>query len=168
MKKWFLLLIAGVALLHAEPDNSVFNNGNANYKQRDVMCNKEELFEGLKKTLIQSNLNILTVSKENGVITAKGDQYNNETITEVMVSITFKPIADDITNVAMIGSYNVMEKKSNTGQLGFAGFSLPIPVPLTGRYAVVGSGQIEDSLWYEGFFNSLDKILFEEKMKSLH
>ncbi|MFH0708795.1 MAG: hypothetical protein V2A75_01175 [Pseudomonadota bacterium] len=151
----------------AEPETNGVNQGGAEYKQRDVMCDLNELFEGLKKTLMQSNMNIVTVTKENGVLTAKGDQYNEDTITEITVSISFKVLDANTSNVSMIASYNVMEKKANTGQIGFAGISLPIPVPLTGRYAMVGSGHIDDSLWYQGFYNSLDKVLFEEKMKAL-
>jgi hypothetical protein len=167
MKKLLLLTAIFVGFAMAEPQTNGINQGGANYKQRDVMCNVDELFEGLKKTLMQSNMNIVTVTKEDGVLTAKGDQYNDETITEITVSITFKSLATSMSNVAMIASYNVMEKKSSTGQIGFAGVSLPIPVPLTGRYAMVGSGHIDDSLWYQGFYNSLDKVLFEEKMTAL-
>jgi hypothetical protein len=167
MKKIVLLCVLFLGAAVAEPASNAINQGNASYKQRDVMCGVDELFEGLKKTLMQSNMNIVTVTKENGVLTAKGDQYNEETITEITVSLSFKALDANTSTVAMIASYNVMEKKSNTGQLGFAGISLPIPVPLTGRYAMVGSGNIDDSTWYQGFYNSLDKVLFEEKMKSL-
>jgi len=167
MKKIVLLCVLFLSGAMAEPASNGINQGNASYKQRDVMCSLDELFEGLKKTLMQSNMNVVTVTKENGVLTAKGDQYNEDTITEITVSLSFKALDANTSTVAMIASYNVMEKKSNTGQLGFAGISLPIPVPLTGRYAMVGSGNIDDSTWYQGFYNSLDKILFEEKMKAL-
>ncbi len=167
MRKILLLTVIFLGIAMAEPETNGVNQGGAEYKQRDVMCDLNELFEGLKKTLMQSNMNIVTVTKENGVLTAKGDQYNEDTITEITVSISFKVLDANTSNVSMIASYNVMEKKANTGQIGFAGISLPIPVPLTGRYAMVGSGHIDDSLWYQGFYNSLDKVLFEEKMKAL-
>lgn len=167
MRKILLLAVILLGSAMAEPQTNGVNQGGAEYKQRNEMCSLNELFEGLKKTLMQSNMNIVTVTKENGVLTAKGDQYNEDTITEITVSISFKALDANTSNVSMIASYNVMEKKLNTGQLGFAGISLPIPVPLTGRYAMVGSGNIDDSLWYQGFYNSLDKVLFEEKMKAL-
>lgn len=167
MRKILFLTVIFLGIAMAEPETNGVNQGGAEYKQRDVMCDLNELFEGLKKTLMQSNMNIVTVTKENGVLTAKGDQYNEDTITEITVSISFKVLDANTSNVSMIASYNVMEKKANTGQIGFAGISLPIPVPLTGRYAMVGSGHIDDSLWYQGFYNSLDKVLFEEKMKAL-
>ncbi|MBV5321502.1 MAG: hypothetical protein JZU62_07440 [Sulfuricurvum sp.] len=167
MKKIVLLSAFLVNFLMAEPVPEAINQGNESYKQREVMCSLDELFEGLKKTLMQSKMNIVTVTKENGVITAKGDQYNKDTITEITVSISFKAVNANASSVGMIASYNVMEKKANTGQIGFAGITLPIPVPLTGRYAMIGSGHIDESSWYQGFYNSLDKVLFEEKMKSL-
>lgn len=167
MKKVLLLTFLFLGVAMAEPQSNGIHQGEANYKQRDVMCNLDDLFEGLKKTLMQSNMNIVTVTKGDGVLTAKGDQYNEETVTEITVSLSFKAIDSNISNVAMIASYNVMEKKLNTGQIGFVGVSLPIPVPLTGKYAMVGSGHINDSLWYQGFYDSLDKVLFEEKMKVL-
>lgn len=167
MKKLLCLTFILLGIAMAEPVTNGVNQGAAEYKQRNVMCNLDELFEGLKKTLMQSNMNIVTVTKENGVLTAKGDQYNDETITEITVSISFKALDINTSNVAMIASYNVMEKKLNTGQLGFAGVSLPIPVPLTGKYAMIGSGHIDESSWYQGFYNSLDKVLFEEKMTAL-
>ncbi|PHM17133.1 MAG: hypothetical protein CJD30_08040 [Sulfuricurvum sp. PD_MW2] len=167
MKIIFLLAAFWVNVLMADTPSTAVNEGNEGYKQREIMYSVDELFEGLKKTLMQSKMNIVTVTKENGVITARGDQYNKDTITEITVSISFKPVTPTTSSVGMIASYNVMEKKANTGQVGFAGISLPIPVPLTGRYAMIGSGHINDSAWYQGFYNSLDKILFEEKMKSL-
>lgn len=72
MKKIVLLSTLFVNLLMAEPAAEAINQGNENYKQREVMCGVDELFEGLKKTLMQSKMNIVTVTKENGVITAKG------------------------------------------------------------------------------------------------
>ncbi|MDD5053236.1 MAG: hypothetical protein PHO27_10935 [Sulfuricurvum sp.] len=167
MKKILLLTSILLGIAFAEPTSYCPNQGNACFKQRDMMYSDQALFEGLKKTLMQSNFNIVTVSKENGVITAKGDQYNEETITEITVSLTFKSVDSHTSSVSMIASYNVMEKKLNTGQVGFLGVSLPMPVPLTGRYAMVGSGNIEDSSWYLGFYNSLDKVLFEERMKEI-
>lgn len=167
MKKIVLLSALMVNFLMAEPVADTVNQGGECYKHREMMYSLDELFEGLKKTLMQSKMNIVTVTKENGVITAKGDQYNEDTITEITVSITFKSVTSNTSSVGMIASYNVMEKKANTGQVGFAGITLPIPVPLTGRYAMVGSGHIDESSWYQGFYNSLDKVLFEEKMKAL-
>jgi hypothetical protein len=167
MRKILLLAVIFLSTALAEPELKVVNQGGAEFKQRNLMCGLDELFEGLKKTLMQSNMNIVTVTKENGVLTAKGDQYNDETITEITVSMSFKALDENTSNVVMIASYNVMEKKLNTGQLGFAGVSLPIPVPLTGKYAMIGSGHIDDSTWYQGFYSSLDKVLFEEKMKAL-
>lgn len=159
---WFTLTLWGEG-----PQNYGVDAHNACYKHRNVPYGVNDLFEGLKKVLMQSNLNIATVSRDNGVITAKGNQYNDDTFTEVTVSLTFKAIDENQTDLSMIASYSVMEKKSNTGQIGAAGVSLPIPVPLTGRYAMVGSGNIEESAWYQAFFTSLDKILFEERIRSL-
>lgn len=167
MKKILLLAVILLGSVMAEPQTNGASQNGAEYKQRNEMCSVDELFEGLKKTLMQSNMNIVTVTKENGVLTAKGDQYNKDTITEITVSISFKALDANTSHVSMIASYNVMEKKANTGQIGFAGITLPIPVPLTGRYAMVGSGHIDDSTWYQGFYSSLDKVLFEEKMKAL-
>lgn len=167
MKKVFLISALLVSAAMAEPMINGINQGNESYKHREVMANINELFEGLKKTLMQSKMNIVTVTKEDGVLTAKGDQYNDDTITEITVSISFRETQENVSTVTMIAGYNVMEKKMNTGQIGFSGVSLPIPVPLTGKYAMVGSGHIDDSRWYQAFYNSLDKVLFEEKMKSL-
>lgn len=168
MKKILILCFLFSSLLLAEPEALDLNSGNACYKQRDVLHSLEDSFEALKKVLMQSNLNIVTVTKQDGVLTAKGNQFNkNNTITEITVSLTFKKLSDEVTHIAAIGSYNVMEKKSDTGQVGAAGVSLPIPVPLTGKYTMTGSGNIDDSIWYLGFFNSLEKALFEEKIKTI-
>lgn len=163
MKKYVILIFLLVSGLFAAPASSI-GNGSACFKHRDVMYGGAELFEALKKTLLQSNFNIVTISKENGVIFAKGDQYNEDTITEITVSISFKEINAYKSTISMIAGYNVLEKKLNTGQIGFSGVSLPIPVPLTGRYAMVGSGHIDESSWFIGFYNSLDKVYFEDAM----
>lgn len=168
MKKIALILSCTAYLLASDPVALDVNSANACYKQRDVMHGLEEVFEALKKVLIQSNLNIVTVTKQDGVLTAKGSQYNDgDTVTEITVSLSFKGVDENKTHVAVIGSYNVMEKKSDIGQIGAGGVSLPIPVPLTGKYAMTGSGNIDESTWYIGFYNSLDKVMFEDKMKNI-
>lgn len=146
------------------------NTSNACYKSRDVFFHIDDVFEALKHTLMQSGLNIATVTKEDGVILAKGMQYNNEqeTLTSITMTISFNESSDAITNVRTIASYETQEKTNNTGQLGALGVSLPIPVPFTGKYVLAGSGSIDDSLWYQGFFNSLEKVLFENYMKKIN
>ncbi|MEF3191596.1 MAG: hypothetical protein K6347_03460 [Campylobacterales bacterium] len=157
-----LLFVIGWA---GEPVSELSQN-EACYKTRDMPVGVDELFEGVKKLLMQSNLNIVTVTKQDGVITAKGNQYNDSTTTEITVSISLRPIeVNSLTHIAVIASYNTFKKKSEIGTIGAAGITLPIPVPLTGKYAVVGMGNIENSNWYRAFFASLDKILFEEKMR---
>lgn len=142
-------------------------NVGACYKNREIMYPLEETFEALKQTLMESNLNIVTVTKEDGILTAKGSTYNEEqdTITNVTMTVSFKSRAEGITSVKVIASYATQEKKSDAGQIGAAGISLPIPVPFTQKYALTSSGNIDDPIWYQGFFNSLEKILFENHMK---
>jgi len=137
------------------------------YKNREVMYPLQEVFDALKQTLMQANLNIVTVTKEDGILTAKGSTHNDEedTIIGVTMTVSFTPRDDELTSVKVIASYETQEKKSDSGQLGGAGISLPIPVPFTGKYTMVSSGNIDDSLWYQGFFSSLEKILFENYMK---
>jgi hypothetical protein len=134
------------------------------------MYSIEETFDALKQTLMQSNLNIVTVTKNDGVLTAKGNQYNadEDTIIGVTLTIDFKAREKEKTSVKVIASYETIAKKSDTGQIGGAGITLPIPVPFTGKYTLVGQGNINDSTWYRGFFNSLEKILFENHMKYSH
>jgi len=137
------------------------------YKNREIVYPLQEVFDALKQTLMQSNLNIVTVTKNDGILTAKGSTYNDdeETITAVTMTVDFKERDNGITSVKVIASYETQEKKSDSGQLGGAGISLPIPVPFTGKYTMTSSGNIDDSLWYQGFFSSLEKILFENHMK---
>ena len=142
-------------------------NTDACYKNREIVYPLQEVFDALKQTLMQSNLNIVTVTKEDGILTAKGSTYNEdeETITSITMTIDFKERANGITSVKAIAAYSTQEKKRDTAQLGGGGISLPIPVPFTGKYTLVSSGNIDDSLWYQGFFSSLEKILFENYMK---
>ncbi len=170
LNKYLIALLVLIFSLELFADSPKYDTSSANacYKSRDVMYGVEEVFEALKHTLMQSNLNIATVTKEDGVILAKGSQYNDneETVTSITMTISFKEMkSGDATHVKTIASYETQEKTSDTGQLGAAGISLPIPVPFTGKYVLSGSGNIDDSIWYQGFFNSLDKILFENHMK---
>ena len=137
------------------------------YKNREVLYPLQEVFDALKQTLMQSNLNIVTVTKDDGILTAKGSTENvdEETITSVTMTIDFKERESGITSVKAIASYSTQEKKNDIAQLGGGGISLPIPVPFTGKYTLVSSGNIDDALWYQGFFSSLEKILFENYMK---
>jgi len=137
------------------------------YKNREIVYPLQEVFDALKQTLMQSNLNIVTVTKDDGILTAKGSSYNEdeETITSITMTIDFKERANGVTSVKAIAAYSTQEKKRDTAQLGGGGISLPIPVPFTGKYTLVSSGNIDDSLWYKGFFSSLEKILFENYMK---
>jgi hypothetical protein len=140
---------------------------NACYKNREVLYPLQEVFDALKQTLMQSNLNIVTVTKDDGILTAKGtvSHPEEETITSVIMTIDFKERFEGITSVRAIAHYSTEEKQNDLAQLGGGGISLPIPVPFTGRYTLVSSGNINDALWYQGFFSSLEKILFENYMK---
>ena len=170
MKKFKLMVIVlvGILTLSLFAKEPQYNTKKDQcYKNRRIMYPKNEVFDALKQVLMQSNLNIVTVTKKDGIITAKGFNFNKEqdTITSITLTIDFKEIQPDVTLVKVIASYNTREKKDDIGQVGAAGISLPIPVPLTGKYILTGSGNIEDSLWYQGFFNSLDKVLFENHIK---
>lgn len=163
-----LLLIFSLDSFAEEPVYST-NSNNACYKSRDIYYSQDDVFEALKHTLMQASLNIVTVTKEDGVILAKGSQYNEdeETVTSVTVTLSFKQMQEELTHIKVIASYETQEKKNDSGQLGAAGISLPIPVPFTGKYVLAGSGNIDDSAWFQGFFNSLEKILFENYMKEI-
>lgn len=162
-----LLLFMLLTSLYAENISSLSMNNNVCYKTRTLVFGLEDVFEALKKTLLQGNLNIVTVTKKDGVLTAKGTQYNEDedTATDITMSISFKEVGLNETHVISIASYNTREIKSEFHQLGAAGISLPIPVPLTGRYVNTGSGNINDSAWYQGFYNSVSLSLFENRMK---
>lgn len=143
------------------------SSSNSCFKTREVPYGLDETFDALKQTLLHSNLNIVTVTKKDGVLTAKGTQFNDEaeTILSLTLSVDFKSREEGTTSVRVIASYETREKKQDLGQVGAAGISLPIPVPFSGSYLLAGQGNIEDSNWYIGFFNSLNKILFENHMK---
>ncbi|MDD2698178.1 MAG: hypothetical protein PHF17_05175 [Arcobacteraceae bacterium] len=165
------LLTTQVVLMAADAPKYQTSGGNSYcFKSREIIYPLEETFDALKQTLMQSNLNIATVTKDDGVLTAKGNQYNEDedTIIGITLTIDFKEREKGKTSVRVIASYETVAKKNDTGQIGGAGISLPIPVPFTGKYTLVGQGNIDDSTWYRGFFNSLEKILFENHMKYSH
>ncbi|MCK5294125.1 MAG: hypothetical protein KAJ49_05690 [Arcobacteraceae bacterium] len=169
MKKYLIalfILISFITTSFAEPQY-LETAGDRCYKNREIMYPLEEVFDALKQTLMQSNLNIVTVTKEDGILTAKGSMLNEEeeTITSITMTLDFKQRTENITSVKVIASYATQEKKSEIGQIGASGISLPIPVPLTGKYTLTGSGNIESSEWYQGFFSSVNRILFENHMK---
>ncbi len=168
MKKILLItifLLLSQLTLSASPVYST--SANACYKSREIVYPYQDVFDALKQTIMQSNLNIVTVTKNDGIITAKGSAYNEEeeTIISITLTVNLNKRGDSLTSVKVIASYDTQEKKNDSGQLGGAGISLPIPVPFTGKYTVVSSGNIDDPMWYQGFFSSLDKILFENYMK---
>jgi len=160
-------VLCGTQMVFADVPEYNGSNKNHCFKVREMMYPLEETFDALKQTLMQSNLNIVTVTKADGVLTAKGNQYNanEDTILGITLTVDFKQRETTETTVRVIASYETIKKKSDTGQIGGGGITLPIPVPFTGRYTLVGQGNIDDSAWYSGFFNSLDKILFENHMK---
>lgn len=165
------VLLTAQVVLGAESPNFQTSSANSHcFKSREIMYPLEETFDALKQTLMQSNLNIATVTKSDGVLTAKGNQYNanEDTISGITLTIDFKEREKEKTSVKVIASYETIAKKSDTGQIGGGGITLPIPVPFTGKYTLVGQGNIHDSNWYRGFFNSLEKILFENHMKYSH
>jgi len=167
MKKILLLafLLLSQSVLFATPTYNTTTD--ACYKNREIMYPYKDVFVALKQTIMQSNLNIVTVTKNDGIITAKGSAYNEneDTITFITLTVDLQKRNSDVTSVKVIASYDTQEKKNDSGQLGGAGISLPIPVPFTGKYVTTSSGNIDDPLWYQGFFSSLDKILFENYMK---
>lgn len=166
-----LLVATQVILMGADiPKYQSSSNHSYCFKNRDIMYPLEETFDALKQTLMLSNLNIATVTKNDGILTAKGNQYNEDedTIIGLTLTVDFKEREKGKTSIKVIASYETIAKKSDTGQIGGAGITLPIPVPFTGRYTLVGQGNIVDSTWYRGFFNSLEKVLFENHMKYSH
>ncbi|HIP12287.1 MAG TPA: hypothetical protein EYG73_06165 [Arcobacter sp.] len=169
MKKYlitFFILSSITTASFAEP-RYIETNTDRCYKNREIMYSLQEVFDALKQTLMQSNLNIVTVTKEDGILTAKGSTFNKdeETITSITMTLDFKQRAEELTSVKVIASYSTQEKRNDTGHVGVSGITLPIPVPLTGKYALAGSGNIDSSEWYQGFFSSVNKILFENHMK---
>jgi len=158
MKKILLSLIFILSAFATQ-----LNDNNLCFKTRTLMYPKDVVFNALKQTLMLSHLNIETVTQKDGVLLAKGSQTNNEnnTITFITVSVSFNSLGKNKTKVSVIASYSTSEKKSETGQIGIAGIILPIPVPFNKKYTTVGFGNINDPLWYQGFFNSLDKSIFE-------
>lgn len=167
MKKLFLssLLLTNI-LVAQEPSYGETNNHNC-YKSREILYPLDETFDAIKQTIMQSNLNIVTVTKADGIITARGTQVNESEDTALSLTLTvdFKQRDNNITSVKTIAFYETRELQNDTGQLGASGITLPIPVPFTGKYMLVGQGSIDDSLWYQGFYNSLQKILFENTLK---
>lgn len=160
-----ILFIAFSSSLFGAPQYQTTTN--ACYKNREIMYPLQDTFDALKQTLMQSNLNIVTITKDDGIITAKGATINEdeETVIDVTLTVDFKEREEGTTSVKVIASYATSEMQNDSGQIGGAGISLPIPVPFTGKYTLVGRGNIEDPHWYRGFFSSLEKILFENYMK---
>jgi len=141
------------------------NSGDC-YRQRIYFQNKEIVFKALKRTLLESHLNIKTISKKDGIIFAEGAKYNHDkdTITVITISISFNELEKDKVKVNLIASYSTSKKKSDTAQIGASGIVLPIPVPFDSKYSIVGGGNIDDPNWYQGFFNNLDKNILEALM----
>lgn len=143
----------------------VVSKDNATYKSKTFMLPYDDVFEAVKITMMKSNLNLITVSKESGVIFGKGMTEKKDEVLDMSITVNLKSLNDNTrTHLSLIANYQIMEEQSDTSVVGAQGISFPIPVPWGHGLRLIGTQKVEDPRFFFGFFRNVNKTYYENEV----
>ena len=138
--------------------------GDACYTKRKLPISIKEAFNAMKDTFMNSNINLVNISEEDGVLYGKGFFKKGDDYYSLTITVSFKDLGD-VTEISTIISYSLTANEHRTDTAGVAGIQFPMPVPWKTELNVKENGNIQDPYFYIGFYNNFEKILFADRMQ---
>jgi len=135
------------------------------YQKRIFPFGKEGTYDAIKRMLIISNYQIDHSDDASGIISATGMhkvEGDDEKMMFIKLSIMFTSYKSDTTDVVMSATFSTSEKQSTWVQAGFAGVTLPVPLPFQKKEEWIETG-IVTPRFYLAFYDALSQLLASEE-----
>lgn len=140
-----------------------FSSANNCYERQFYPFKSTTVYDAVKQLLITSNYYIDHSDAASLIISAAGVQSIEEDSDKVMfikLTVIFKDNPNG-TEVIISASFNVSEKQSTWVQAGFAGVTLPIPLPFQEKSEWIYTG-IVTPRFYLNFYDTLSALIASE------
>ncbi|MDD5276837.1 MAG: hypothetical protein PHR16_12245 [Methylovulum sp.] len=134
------------------------------YQKRLFPFNKKTTYDAIKRLLIISNYQIDHSDAVSQLISATGTQNmegDNDKMMFIKLSITFSVINGNTTEVVMSATFNISEKQETWVQAGFAGVTIPVPLPFQKKEEWIETGIVPPK-FYLDFYDGLSKLIARE------
>lgn len=134
------------------------------YQKHLFPFEKQLTYNAIKRFLIISNYQVehsdaaSEIISANGTHTVEGDK---DKMMFIKLTIIFTAKEDNTTEVVMSASFSVSEKQSTWVQAGFAGVTVPVPLPFQKKEEWINTG-IVTPRFYLNFFDALSNLIASE------
>ncbi|WP_170064991.1 hypothetical protein, partial [Methylovulum psychrotolerans] len=133
------------------------------YQKQIFPFAKPLTYDAIKRLLIISNYQVDHSDAASEIISATGlhpAPDNKNKMMFIKVTIIFSPKAN-FTEVVMSATFSLSEKQSTWVQAGFAGVTLPVPLPFQKTEEWIDSGIVTPKFYLE-FYDALAKLIARE------
>jgi ribosomal protein L12E/L44/L45/RPP1/RPP2 len=134
------------------------------YQKLKFPFDKKVTFDAIKRLLIVSNYQIEHTDASSEVISATGMQNIPDDKNKAMyvkLSIMYSAGENDSSEVVMSANFSITEKHPEWVQAGFAGVTLPVPLPFQKKEEWVDTGHVSPK-FYLIFFDALNNLIANE------
>lgn len=134
------------------------------YQKHLFPFEKKTTYDAIKRLLIVSNYQVEHSDAASEIISASGVNPIPDDPDKIMflkVSIIFTSPKQDVTEVVMAANFSVSEKQSTWVQAGFAGVTLPVPLPFLKKEEWIETGIVTPKFYME-FYDALSRLIANE------
>lgn len=134
------------------------------YQKQLFPFDKQVTYNAIKRLLIISNYQVDHSDAASELISATGThevEGNDDQMMFIKLSIVFSTQDKNSTEVVMAASFSTSEKQSTWVQAGFAGVTLPVPLPFQHTEEWIETG-IVTPRFYLNFYDALSNLLAME------
>jgi hypothetical protein len=134
------------------------------YQKQIYYFDKELIYNAIKRFLIISNYQVEHSDAASEIITALGThkvEGDDDKMMFIKLTVIFTAKEEKMTEVIMSASFSISEKQSNFVQAGFAGVSIPVPIPFQHKTEWINTG-IVTPRFYLDFYDALSSLIASE------
>ncbi len=135
------------------------------YAKRYYPFPYELVFQALKETFLRANFTFKNMNKESGFLFGTGILKRGKKVYFLNLSANLTP-QGEVTLVNVLANYIQMKKEHLQETAGLNGICFPIPVFWKKEMITKDMGVLEDPNFYQVFFANLNKVIFEEILRS--
>jgi len=149
------------------PDQQPKNDSNPEttcYQKHVFPFEKQMTYDAIKRLLIISNYQIEHSDAGSELISGTGSQNvegDDDKMMFIKLTMAFSETVDNGTEVIMSATFNISEKQSKWVQAGFAGVTLPVPLPFQKTEEWIGTGLVTPK-FYLSFYDALTNLIAHE------
>lgn len=134
------------------------------YQKHLFPFEKQLTYNAIKRFLIISNYQVEHSDAASEIISANGThnvEGDKDKMMFIKLTIIFTAKEDNSTEVVMSASFSVSEKQSTWIQAGFAGVTIPVPLPFQKKEEWINTG-IVTPRFYLNFYDALSELIASE------